>query len=624
MGLLHRLAPPVENERGQEAHLLEPARGPGRVVQVEPHLEELFERVQVSGRGKLSDRPVPDPPRVAARLLGGRVPEEALDVGSASVEEPARDALLLPDPARLQAHSLRRDRLTDRAPSSIDPLREADSSGIARRVLPPGLETRVGDVIERDAPADVLRDRIRFRRRYEPEVAPEREVKRGEAAALRRRDSGFRVPGGKGVVLFERAQAREDRHGLGFHTEEADEGIPGRVRPPDDRSRGDVIAGRLGDEVLSSIAPRVREAGVVGVGFLSRDPLSFHPIQPFLPLVEITRRHPARVLGPLLVPLRGELPRLRLRGDLDRIPKAISDLGPPHLQEREIPFSDPFVPEAHEPLLLHALRFLALELRQGRVALEPLPGVEVVAQPLVRRLVLGIELEHALEREPGEVLLPGAFPALGQGQQRLHVIPRLDDLLLGILLRPRFLRENGRGNGRGCRSTGCGKHRKEQEGLDHRRAPKEERIAGRPSVWGHRALPRRLAPERRGAKARIGGHREPLRSRPGGSDSLTPPLTWGNLPHVMDSPNSPDGSPERLELTFPTPWTYTIFGTAEEAVRDAVRSIVTSLEHELTFSNASKTGRFLSFQLVVTVPSDEERLRIFRELREHDAVLHLL
>ncbi len=92
----------------------------------------------------------------------------------------------------------------------------------------------------------------------------------------------------------------------------------------------------------------------------------------------------------------------------------------------------------------------------------------------------------------------------------------------------------------------------------------------------------------------------------------------------MDSPNSPDGSPERLELTFPTPWTYTIFGTAEEAVRDAVRSIVTSLEHELTFSNASKTGRFLSFQLVVTVPSDEERLRIFRELREHDAVLHLL
>lgn len=80
---------------------------------------------------------------------------------------------------------------------------------------------------------------------------------------------------------------------------------------------------------------------------------------------------------------------------------------------------------------------------------------------------------------------------------------------------------------------------------------------------------------------------------------------------------------QKLELEFPCPWTYTVIGEDEPALQSAVASIVGAHEHTLTYSHTSKAGRYRSYQLVVTIPSDEERLRIFRELHGHDDVRYV-
>lgn len=87
------------------------------------------------------------------------------------------------------------------------------------------------------------------------------------------------------------------------------------------------------------------------------------------------------------------------------------------------------------------------------------------------------------------------------------------------------------------------------------------------------------------------------------------------------------GSPiegEKLDLEFPCPWTYTIFGADEELLRAAAAEIVGEAQHTLEFSHESKSGKYRSLHLEVTVTDDEHRLRIFRELHEHADVAYVL
>lgn len=87
------------------------------------------------------------------------------------------------------------------------------------------------------------------------------------------------------------------------------------------------------------------------------------------------------------------------------------------------------------------------------------------------------------------------------------------------------------------------------------------------------------------------------------------------------------GSPlegKKLDLEFPCPWTYTIFGADEDLLRAAAAEVVGAAQHTLEFSNASKTGKYRSFHLVVIVTDDKHRLAIFRELHGHPDVAYVL
>jgi len=92
----------------------------------------------------------------------------------------------------------------------------------------------------------------------------------------------------------------------------------------------------------------------------------------------------------------------------------------------------------------------------------------------------------------------------------------------------------------------------------------------------------------------------------------------------QEKPTDPFGEPEQeLELSYPCSWSYTVIGEEDVEVRAVIASAVGDLDHTVSFSHESKGGKYRSYKLEVVVPTNRERLRIFRELHESERVRYL-
>lgn len=76
----------------------------------------------------------------------------------------------------------------------------------------------------------------------------------------------------------------------------------------------------------------------------------------------------------------------------------------------------------------------------------------------------------------------------------------------------------------------------------------------------------------------------------------------------------------QIELDYPCKWTYKVIGSIQEDLRQAVLDVMGDLEHTLSFSNNSKTGRYLSLKLELVVQDEAQRLSIYESLSQHDAI----
>jgi putative lipoic acid-binding regulatory protein len=81
---------------------------------------------------------------------------------------------------------------------------------------------------------------------------------------------------------------------------------------------------------------------------------------------------------------------------------------------------------------------------------------------------------------------------------------------------------------------------------------------------------------------------------------------------------------QRLQLSYPCQWTYTIIGVDAACMRDAVRAIVNDLPVTIDESNASRGGRYVSLKVHVVVPGEEERVRLFGLLGRHESIKMVL
>jgi len=74
------------------------------------------------------------------------------------------------------------------------------------------------------------------------------------------------------------------------------------------------------------------------------------------------------------------------------------------------------------------------------------------------------------------------------------------------------------------------------------------------------------------------------------------------------------------EINYPTKWEYKIIGSDVDEMITAVENIVKEFEFDLVPSNISKKANYFSMNVIVFVPTEEFRDKIFKELTEHPAI----
>ena len=73
---------------------------------------------------------------------------------------------------------------------------------------------------------------------------------------------------------------------------------------------------------------------------------------------------------------------------------------------------------------------------------------------------------------------------------------------------------------------------------------------------------------------------------------------------------------KRPDIDYPCEWGYKIIGEDIDRMLNAIRTAVDGYEYELTPSNISTRGKYLSLNLKVTVANEIQRDRIFTDLQD--------
>ena len=82
-------------------------------------------------------------------------------------------------------------------------------------------------------------------------------------------------------------------------------------------------------------------------------------------------------------------------------------------------------------------------------------------------------------------------------------------------------------------------------------------------------------------------------------------------------------SKKKLELEYPCSWSYKLIGYEKDAIQKAIHDVILEREHDLTHSNASKTGKYISMNLSLII-HNEERNFIFEALKKHQHIKMVL
>ncbi len=77
---------------------------------------------------------------------------------------------------------------------------------------------------------------------------------------------------------------------------------------------------------------------------------------------------------------------------------------------------------------------------------------------------------------------------------------------------------------------------------------------------------------------------------------------------------------EKASIDYPCEWVYKIIGSDKESVHGATASIMRDCSYQINDSNASKTGKYLSFNVTVMVGDEAYRNKIYQEFKEHNDI----
>ncbi len=81
---------------------------------------------------------------------------------------------------------------------------------------------------------------------------------------------------------------------------------------------------------------------------------------------------------------------------------------------------------------------------------------------------------------------------------------------------------------------------------------------------------------------------------------------------------------KELELTYPCNWNYKVIIPSGEEISSVTASILGERDHKVKKSNNSKSGKYQSHDISLLVHNDDDRVEIFKQLKNHDCVKMVL
>jgi putative lipoic acid-binding regulatory protein len=81
-----------------------------------------------------------------------------------------------------------------------------------------------------------------------------------------------------------------------------------------------------------------------------------------------------------------------------------------------------------------------------------------------------------------------------------------------------------------------------------------------------------------------------------------------------------DKSQEKPQIDYPTQWGFKLIGRNKEALHQAIKEVMGDKEHLCHLGNASRTGKFHTYNASCTVEDETERNRLFKAFADHGDV----
>jgi putative lipoic acid-binding regulatory protein len=81
-----------------------------------------------------------------------------------------------------------------------------------------------------------------------------------------------------------------------------------------------------------------------------------------------------------------------------------------------------------------------------------------------------------------------------------------------------------------------------------------------------------------------------------------------------------NNTPEKPEINYPTNWGFKLIGRDKEKLKACIKEVMGDKEHLCSSGNASRTGKFHSYNTSCTVESEAERDKIFKCFQDHKDV----
>jgi len=81
---------------------------------------------------------------------------------------------------------------------------------------------------------------------------------------------------------------------------------------------------------------------------------------------------------------------------------------------------------------------------------------------------------------------------------------------------------------------------------------------------------------------------------------------------------------QKVELDYPCTWSYKLISEHHDHTKEAILDVISERAHNLSHSNNSKSGKYISMNLELLVQNEDDRNFIYEALKAHQKIKMVL